>query len=267
MNGRQTGEARLAVLIEASLRNKEKGAPRVPADSIGKLSQEKRAGWARFLSSIATTESIEEAIIAPIGIHHAFASPSAQEFLRHQEEDERRHFDLLTDYVKETFDYRKTKKSVSDLVIYDTILPKLGRLFRDWPVGPLVCIQFYEAFSLYFYKLLKECATRDELFGLVSILEAIEKDELRHLSGIGVLVQKWKETKGLPGKLEVTGIRALLQLLLIDIDLAPWAIHNREVRRSALAIGLDVQKMGKAARKSANETLEKLSRYEEQTDA
>ena len=246
-------ETRLKSLTEAGARSRP-GLNETFHDSCEHrcLSAEKQNAWANFLSSIATTESIETMLIEPI--RKAFGSSMATlDYLDAHGDDERRHHQLLTSYVKRTFGFEKKHRSGTDLVVYGFLLPHFSRLGRYKPLYLLTPLRFYEAFSLEFYKVLKILAQADGLPRLVALIQSIEKDELRHLAGLDTLVHKYRENTGTPSRADLMLIRSVLNLLLFDINIAPWAVHNRKVRRNALTIGIDPAKMGHDARGAADD--------------
>ncbi|MBI3541685.1 MAG: hypothetical protein HY075_00200 [Deltaproteobacteria bacterium] len=251
---RQELETRLRTLIDASSRAKQAETASPFVDKVPALAADKREAWSAFLCSIATTESIETMIIEPI--RRAFSwSPFVLEYLQAHGDDERRHYELLSGYVKRTFDYEKRRKSLSDVVVYGTLLPGFARVGHRKPLYLLAALRFYEAFSLDFYKILKTLATTDGLHSLVVLIQTIEKDELRHLAGLDALVRAHCEEHGPPSAADLLGIRSLLNLLLFDINIAPWAVYNRRVRRNALAIGVEPARMNRDARAAAEDAV------------
>ncbi len=246
-------EKRLQALVDAGTRARAEATEDF-VDSCGSLSTEKKNAWASFLCSIATTESIETMLIDPI--RKAFAGSKAiVAYLDAHADDERRHYDLLTAYVKRTFAFEKTHRSTTDVIVYGFLLPKFSTLGQKKPLYLLTPLRFYEAFSLEFYNILKVLAVADELPQLVSLIQSIEKDELRHLAGLDALVREYRESSGVPSAGDLLLINSVLKLLLFDINIAPWAVHNRRVRRNALAIGINPDKMGRDARGAAAEAL------------
>jgi hypothetical protein len=151
----------------------------------------------------------------------------------------------------------KIHRSLSDQVIYDRILPFLSEKTADRPVIFLSIIHFYEAFSISFYKDLKECAKAQGLFRLSEIVASVEKDELRHLAGLELLIEELpKRHSGLMDRL---WMRAALELVLLDIRTAPWALHNRHIRQNLSYIGLSPSSIDRKATESAQKTLQFIS--------
>jgi rubrerythrin len=219
------------------------------------LSLARQQGWARFLSSIATTESIEAMLIGPL--KDAFRGESeVQEYLAGHAADEQRHFEIFRDYASGTFGFEKKKRSVSDRVVYDTLLPWVSAFARRRPICALAILRFYEAFSVEFYRVLRRLAERDGLSGLLGIIRSIEKDELRHLAGLEELIRRLK-SRGARATLFDRGIiRSVLFVLMVDIDLRGRAFHNREVRRHAREVGIDPVEMHAQAVKAARNSME-----------
>ena len=223
-------------------------------DEISTLSPEKREAWAQFLSSIATTESIEHTIIAPIAKSYE-DQEEVSVYLKSHAQDEQRHYVMIRDYVSSSFHYVKSRRTGSDVMVYDTLLPQIARVGTIKPLYFLAMLHFYEAFSVHFYKSLKRVAEADKLPGLVALIQAIEKDELRHLAGLEGLVLLHHAKKGQPGVLDLLAMRVLLGLLLIDIKTAPWAFFNRKVRRNVTCIGLIPETMDHDALQAAKHSL------------
>jgi hypothetical protein len=249
--------ARLRTLSEHGRKAQEAMASWEARDDAAHLAAGKRDGWARFLSSIATTESIEDSLIQPL--FKAFSGDAATEaYLETHAADERRHFGLITGYVKRSFDFVKTRRSLMDRIVYDTILPRIAFLGERRPLFFVGILRFYEAFSLDFYKTLRRLAERDRLPVLLQLIQAIEKDELRHLAGLEALGRALRARQGAPSRAELLVVRGILELLLFDINTRAWALHNRRVRRTVLSIGLDPDEMARDARKAAARTIELL---------
>jgi rubrerythrin len=226
-------------------------------DSAAALAPERRQGWARFLSSIATTESIEGLLLEPL--KESFKDePAVLEYLEAHASDERRHFEIFRDYVRETFGHEKRGRTFSDRVVYDTLLPGVAWLARRRPLCALAMLRFYEEFSVEFYSVLKLLAERDGLSGLLGHIRAIEKDELRHLAGLEELIRKLVERGGGARASDVWLSRGILRVLLVDIDTRGWALHNRRVRSNALAIGIDPGVMSAQAERAAAASIEFL---------
>jgi hypothetical protein len=245
-------EARLQQLSAAGAR--ANGPEADFADEASHLDLRKRTAWSKFLCSIATTESVEDLLIEPI--REAFADSDAiLRYLDAHGADERRHHELLTAYVSRTFGYVKRRRSGSDIVVYGMLLPGFSRIGRSRPAYLLTALHFYEAFSLEFYQTLKDLAARDGLPSLVRLIQLVEKDELRHRAGLEALIREDRRRHGAPGATDRLAIRSLLQLLLFDIDVRPWAFHNRRVRRNAIVIGIDPEAMGRGAAEAARESL------------
>jgi hypothetical protein len=116
-------------------------------------------------------------------------------------------------------------------------------------------LRFYEAFSVDFYRVLKRLAERDRLSALLGIIRTIEKDELRHLAGLEELMRRLQGRGRGATWLDRMIVRGVLFVLLIDIDLRPWAVHNREVRRNALNVGINPIEMNVQAVKAARSSL------------
>jgi hypothetical protein len=107
-----------------------------------------------------------------------------------------------------------------------------------------------------FYRILKRLAISDGLENLVGIIREIEKDELRHLAGLEELIDLVILRDGMPRASDLWIARGILAVLRIDIDLRGWAVHNRKVRRRAVAIGIDPEEMAAQANRATRRALE-----------
>jgi rubrerythrin len=247
--------SRLEILVDHAQKINEGEFFQVQADEAGHLSRGQRAAWGSFLLSIATTESIEESLIEPLKktfSHHALLTKCIDFHSR----DERRHFQLLTEYVKKSFKMTKTYRSQSDLVVYDTILPKVTKALSHRPACLIGILHFYEMFSLDFYKELKVRATDNGLKNLVTLIQTLEKDELRHLACLELLMENLEKRSRLGITFDKLSLRAVLELLMADINTREWALHNRHVRKNVLSIGLKPADMAGNARKATKKATE-----------
>lgn len=228
-------------------------------DSGAYLTPEKRQGWAKFLLSIATTESVENLLMEPlVGFFKKDSDIST--YLAAHAEDERRHFRVLTEYVLRSFGMTKKTRSLSDRVIYDTLLPGVGRAIATRPYCSLGMLYFFEIFSVDFYDILKKKSRKDGLIHLLKIFQGIEKDERRHLAGLRALSELLVLRVGPPSRGDLAWLRWILRLFQADIHVGRFAIHNRKVRKSAQAIGVDPAWMNQNAKNSARNSLEFIRR-------
>ena len=87
-------------------------------------------------------------------------------------------------------------------------------------------------------------------------MRAIEKDELRHVTGVETLCRIAVERNGRgPGPVDRLAIRALLEVMMLDVNMSRWAIHNREVREHFVKLGISPASIGRAAREARSRTL------------
>jgi hypothetical protein len=251
--GTRSAYSRLRIL--SGQPEKAVATPAEPAvDLPTRLSPARQKAWAKFLSSIATTESIEALLIGPL--KDAFPGEAdVQAYLAGHASDEQRHFETFRDYAKGTFGFEKRKRSLSDRVVYDTLLPWVATFARRRPICALALLRFYEAFSVDFYRVLRRLAERDGLTGLLGIIRSIEKDELRHLAGLEELIRRLRARGQKTSWFDRAVVRVVLFALLADIDLRAWAVHNRQVRQHAREVGIDPIEMRRQAVKAARHSL------------
>ena len=222
--------------------------PLMPTET-SRLNAEKRLGWAGFLSSIATSESVEHLVVEPLKEHFR-DDPEIQEFIARQAEDEIRHYNMFSSYVLKHFQYKKTRKTLTDKIVYDRFLPMIAAYGKSRPLAILLVLQFYETFSIEIYRELKVIAANDGLGELIELIETVEKDEWRHLAGLK------KMAKG-PIPLRDRAIARLITLVLrFDVHAGRWAIHNQKLRKNLMRIGLDPAYVVGAARHAHLKTLE-----------
>lgn len=234
-----------------------------PCDSIQKLSFPKISGWRRILSSVATTESVERTLMTPL--EEAFSkNPEILNYLASHQQDETRHHELLNRYLKNTFQYVKSHRTLSDQVIYDQALPQVSKIFKTKPLYGLAMLSFFEVYGINFYRNFKQQAQADGLRELARVVEQIEKDEIRHLRGLDLLLQYYFLSGGKLTWLDQKAIAACLKLLVLDVNMTSWAIHNREVRSSAIKIELDPKQLTQGARSAAKQIQSKMRNHQKE---
>lgn len=214
-----------------------------------------KKGICRIISGVATTEKLEDVILTPV-LNYYNNDAVLVDYIKSHKKDEDRHFYQLNSYLKKTFDFEKTQKSFSDRLFYDVVFPKVSKLFDRKPIYAVIILRAYERISLDFYKSVKEGAKAHGLLHLADLLDIITKDELRHLSGLETImrleVERGKKLKSYEYKL----LRGLLYFLLLDITQTKWAVHNYEMRKHLMDLGVDCEKFFKDCQIVVNETLE-----------
>ena len=246
--------SRLSVLRRHSELAEKRASAWNWGDDLSHLSGEKRASWKRILSSVATTETLEESIMGPIALAFGGDEDSAR-YLAVHAADEARHYNLLTRYLKNTFGYVKSRRTLMDQVLYDRVIPGVARVFRSKPTYGLALLHAYEKFSIVFYERLIHEARQDGAQSLLTILTSIEKDERRHIAGMEQLLRLELSRTGGASFTDRAAMRAILNLMLVDVDMRPWALHNREVREHLVRLGFDPLAVTSAARATAEDTL------------
>lgn len=229
----------------------------VSADGVGGLSPDRRRGWQRVLSSVATTEGTEETMMIPL-IEAYGGDDSIREYLESHKRDELLHHELLKGYLKATFGFEKKARTLSDKVIYDRAFPLVSKLFLKKPLYGLAMLYFIECFGVGFYKAFKDAAERDGLASLSALIRRIEKDELRHMAGLEALIADHRLRRGGISRGDKLAIRACMGLMSLDVSMEPWALHNREVREHALLIGLCPKALGQGSTDAAARVMKAL---------
>ena len=235
-----------------------------PVDRVDGLDDRKKQGWRRILSSVATTESVEEIMMLPL--EKAFKDyPEIVRYLVSHKQDETRHHQLLNRYLKNTFDYVKIERTFSDRWIYDRILPRVAKRLESKPLYGLAMLLFFEMYGVGFYKNFKNQAERDGLSGLAEVVKLIEKVELRHMSGLDLLCSYYMSSSGRNGRVtwfESLLLRFCLLILVLDVNMSRWAIHNLEVREHVKMMGLDPHDLTLGAYQAARDVYRKVARKE-----
>lgn len=148
-------------------------------------------------------------------------------------------------------------------MIYDRIFPRIASSFRHKPLYGFALIYCYERLSISFYSQLRPEAQADGAQNLLTLLQTIEKDELRHIAGQEQLL---KEEIRLQGGLKIGDLKAvsaILGIMLLDVDMRPWALHNREVRAHLLNLGVNTDEFSATARRMRDATLELMQLTDE----
>ncbi len=229
-----------------------------PSDELSSASPTRQAAWKRILCTIASTERIEGTLLVPI--RDAFRDdPAALSFLDSQTRDENRHAQLLLRYVKNTFNHERKTRSLASRVIYDRLLPMVAESFRENPIVGLALLLTYERFSLKFYPQLRAAAEKDGAENLLQLVRRIEKDELRHLSGVEALIGREIQRNGPASAATLVAARAALAIFRVDSSMSPLALHNREVRGHLLDLGFDLRALNREARECVETTLNFIS--------
>ena len=214
-----------------------------------------QAAWQRILSAIATSESMEHHVLAPLILVYQPNREDTLVLYRHSA-DERRHAELLLRYLRETFSYIKRKPTNSDRIFYYVLLPSLRFFVKKNPLVGFSLLYFYELFSVQLYANLRKKAKIENLSTLESLLLEIEKDEYRHIDSMRNFILRFPI-----GNTDRILIYILVSIFRLDIHMGKLAIHNRMLRKYFLHLGIHpdlvVNKCSAKARKQCIELLRK----------
>lgn len=224
-------------------------------DDLSHLCESRRASWRRILSSVASTEGLEATIMEPL-IESKKGEKEAYEYLTVHANDELRHHALLTGYLKGTFGFEKKARTFSDKVFYDKILPAISSSFLRKPLYGFALLYCYERFAGLFYAPLRNSAQADGAQNLLNLIQSIEKDELRHVAGMEYLMKEEIRRQGGLKWGDMPAVSAMLGIMLVDLDMSVWAVHNREVREHIENLGIDPAEVTQMGRQMRHETLE-----------
>lgn len=214
-----------------------------------------KKGVCRIISGAATTEKLEDFILTPV-MEYFKDNEVVVEYIKTHKRDEDRHFYQMNSYLKKTFDFEKTEKSFSDKLFYDKVFPQVSKFFHKKPIYAVIILRAYERISLDFYKAIRDGVKAHGCTHLGDLLDIVTKDELRHLSGLEAImkleVERGKKLKAYEIKL----LKGLLYFLLLDITQTKWAVHNYEMRKHLMEIGVDCEKLYKDCQAVVNETMQ-----------
>ena len=221
------------------------------ADNITYLSESKKEGWKKILSSVATTEAIEHVLMTELKKAY-LEKNTILNYLNAHQLDENTHHENINRYLLNTFRFQKKSRTFSDKIIYDIALLKLSKLFSKKPIFGLGLLLFFEIYGVHFYKGFKEQAKNDGLNELSLLINQIEEDEQRHIAGIKILLseQKCKYKTNIKDEIQ---FKFILSIVILDVNMSFWALHNRIVRKQIFQIGLNPDALTKIAYSTAKQ--------------
>jgi rubrerythrin len=246
--------ARLETLVRSGQPSAERSAAWDWRDDLSHLDAEKRASWRRVLSAVASTELLEERLMRRLS-SRAKRDPSGaayvREYLEAHAADERRHHQLLSRYVRNTFGGEtQTRGGFQNLSV----------AFSRKPLYGYALLHAYEKFSILLYEQLRLEAQKDGAQNLLTILSTLSHDEQRHVAGLELLIADERARRGGLSASEQLAVRGVLRVMLADVDLRPWALHNREVRENFKNLGFDPDELTREAKATGAATLALLGK-------
>jgi hypothetical protein len=250
-------ENKLKNLIKSSDLCHQEHAHSIFSDQNNKLTDKKVKGLSRMLSGVASTELLEELLLTPL-IRYAGTQVRKDYYTSHSL-DEDRHYQLLTRYLKVSFNFEKTRKSFSDYLFYGFFFPLYIALFKKKPLYTLVLIYCFETLSIYFYTHVLEVAKRENLDELAALLELIKKDEMRHIAGVKTQMQIMANEGHPP--ISIRGrwlIKSLLHFFILDVSMSKWDIHNSSMRKRMQSLGVDTIKFTNELKQNKVDTMTEL---------
>jgi hypothetical protein len=251
-------DKKLDQLVSLSTSCHEEYSQAVFSDPNNKLSELKKKGLCRVLSGVASTELLEELLLTPL--IEAEKNKIRKEYFRIHSQDEERHFQLLSRYLKSSFGFVKTKKTLSDYLFYGFFFPVYVILFKKKPLYTLILIYCFETLSIYFYNHILLVSKREDLNELTKLLELIKKDEMRHIAGIKTQMNIMA-TMGHPaiGKFGRAFIKTLLNFFILDVSMSKWDFHNRSMRQRMKNLGVDTEKFTSEIKANKKQTMAELN--------
>lgn len=180
---------------------------------------------------------MEYQVLDPLLRH--IQDPPARAFLKTQSLDEKRHGDLIRNYLLTNLSFQKTKPTFSDRIFYSILFPLARRFLFPKAVYAFGILLFYERFSVGLYAHLLKAARRDGLEELNGLVEGILADEGRHIRGLKALLQNPHYKTGASPFV----LRAMLSLVSKDVSFERWALHNRDIRRKLVDLAIDPERI------------------------
>lgn len=229
----------------------------ITADASDHLTIQQKKAWAEILSSAATAEGEEENMVRPL--KDFFSSHQAlSEYIELHAQDEHRHAQMLKEYILQTFQYEKKKKTFTDKFVYGFLFQKIKALASHRPLPFLTTLYFYELYAEVFYSQLKKQSQQFNLPHLNEFFGVIQKDELRHIAGLKGLIQIWREEKWQVKWIDLALTRFLMGVVNFDVNTSRWAFYNKKLRRNMETLGLDPDFFRQEARRHAIVSYEKM---------
>lgn len=242
--------------LKAEAELSQKTEVQLSDQGMKKLPSERQQAWGSLLSSLAASENIESLILEPL-ISNYKSETQICAYLQAHGRDELKHYNWLTQFVKENTTYERTGKTVSDKIFYDFLLPRLARSAEEKPVYLFALMYFYELFTLDFYKELIRIAEFDKLENAQNIFQLIRRDEIRHCQAAKDLIRYSLKNQRLQRK-DLLKIQALLRLFQLDMATFEWCVHNLRVRKSTMTLGIPPSRMWKMSSSAYNHVVDFL---------
>lgn len=234
----------LAPTLASLAEQAEAVAPGLSAlpDGQDEVPDSQQAAWQRVLQGLAKGEGIEEWVIEPVAKGLASAGLDEAEVLRFfhtQGVDELRHRDLFLAYLARHFSVRAESPILAHQLVYDGLFKLIIQQSEQHPLRLLLPLWVYErTVSGYLSRLLALAPA--SMPRLQAVMKHIRIDEARHVAGVG-LTCRALIAKQRPDPLERALVTGLCQLVVWDMDRAPW--WKPELGAHMKALGLDADAM------------------------
>lgn len=227
---RLSDQAEAAAAAQADLL--AEGADPIPADQV--------AAWRRVLNGFAKSEGFEEWVMAPTAKGLAacgFGDPEVLRFFRLQGEDELRHEKLFRGYLAAQFGDRAPETTVAHRLVYDGFMTALITRSARRPLRLLLPLLVFEKTgTLYLRRLL--AGAGKELPRLHALVNAIFRDEARHVAGVGATCRALVAADP-PGRLERAALRGICRVVIMDMDRKAWWKPGLQDHMRALGVDAD----------------------------
>jgi hypothetical protein len=213
------------------------------ADGLDAVPAHQREAWKRVLVGLAKGEGIEEWVIEPVAKGLAKAGLDEADVLRFfetQGADELRHRDLFLAYIARHFEPAAASEPLwIHQVVYDGLFKAIIQQSEANPLRLLLPLWVYEKTVSGYLTRLMACAG-DDLPRLGALMKSIRIDEARHVAGVGLTCKALVAAQK-PDIIERGLVMALCQLVVWDMDRAPW--WKPELAGHMKALGLDADAM------------------------
>lgn len=230
-------------------------------DTTIHLNEQLKHCWKKILASISTTESLEETIISKLIISYKNDLIKTRYLISHKN-DENLHTKKLINYNFQTFGYKKIKKTLSDIIIYDLFLKNFSIFFIKKPIYALSLLLFFEIYGAQFYRIMSETSKNNNLINLSKIIDKITKDEERHIAGIKKLIKSEIKYKKL-SNIDKILIILIINICIFDLNMNKFSFHNKEVRNNVIQIGMNPNELTKNAKNIGKKIINELVNQKE----
>lgn len=233
-------------------------APALPAQP-DPLPEAQVAAWRRVVASFALTEANEGRALAPVaqGLASAgLAFPEVLAFFDGQGRDEHRHAEAFAAYHQHAFGVRPGKpSSAASAWVFEQLIALAERTAATRPLRVLLPLLVLERATVAYVGQLRRAAQGQP--GLLALLDAVMKDEARHVAGVGFACQALAAAQP-PSRMERLVLAAMTKAIALDMKRQAW--WKPSLKGHMAALGVDVVAVDAAINRSYREAMALVDR-------